>query len=101
MSHGKGGDARGKKVKEREKSTDRGEAAVMDTGEGENETEGVTLIIAFSAAVTSFIFTHYKVFCFYWHFFVVVVVESLQQRTERPSKVWFVCLINESTRHKL
>lgn len=80
---------------------DRGEAVVeMDAGKRENKTEGVTLIIAFSGAVTSFIFTHYKVFCFYWRFFFLSFFESLQQRTEHPSKVWCVCLINESTRHK-
>ena len=66
----------------------------MDLGERENKTEGVTLIIASSAAVTSFIFTHWEDFCFYCRF------QNLQQRTEHPSEVWFVCLINECTQHR-
>lgn len=66
----------------------------MDTGKRENKTGGVTLIIASSGAVTSFIFTHYEGFCFYCRF------QNLQQKTEHPSKVWFVCLINDSTQHR-
>lgn len=49
--------------RERKKSTHGGKATVeMDIGVRQIKAEGVPPIIASSGAVTSFIFTHYKVF---------------------------------------
>lgn len=56
MSHGKAGDEIEKKVREREKSTDRRESEVeKDTGKRENKTEGVALI--------------FPLFCDIFHFY--------------------------------
>lgn len=79
---------REKRKLERQKSKDRGEAVVeMDTGERENKTEGVTPIIASSAAVTSFIFTHYEVF------FVSLLFSGFTAE-DRASLQGMVCLLD-------
>lgn len=93
MGHRKGGDEREKKVREREKSIEKGEAVgEMDTGKRENKTEGVAPIIASYAAVKSLIFTHNEVFGF-----TAVTKIYLE---DRESHQGMVCLvINESTQH--